>query len=56
MTAGKKWYSLFVVTDDDAPGAPADGAEPRRASDLVPEIDAIYQRAGLPVRGEALTT
>ena len=39
MTAGKKWYSLFVVSDDDASGAGAESTEPRRASDLVPDVD-----------------
>lgn len=40
MTASKKWYSLFVVTDDtnasDATSTPA----PQRAGDLVSELDA----------------
>lgn len=39
MTASKKWYSLFVVTDD-TPSAGATTAAPPRASDLVPDLDA----------------
>jgi Asp-tRNA(Asn)/Glu-tRNA(Gln) amidotransferase A subunit family amidase len=41
MTASKKWYSLFVVTDDkDSVDATAtSAAAPQRAGDLVPELD-----------------
>ena len=42
MTASKKWYSLFVVTDDTRAADPTAAAAPapQRASDLVPDLDA----------------
>ncbi|MGE0704524.1 MAG: hypothetical protein AB7P22_11385 [Vicinamibacterales bacterium] len=38
----KKWYSFFVVTENDEPpaGASSDTAAPRRVTDVVPDIEA----------------
>lgn len=48
----KKWYSLFVVTDDSSSQTASRGADatpPRRVADLVPEADPSLPAPDAPV-------
>jgi hypothetical protein len=45
---GKKWYSYFVVTDEDSRAEASTGADtvgPRRVTDIVPETDVELPRS-----------